>query len=251
MTVTGAVKEILDAVSSRGFAEVEEEVVEKVIEEIYESKIPDDLEGYDQETEKRLAAMALIRPDWKSIDVSKALQKAYIIEHPEVLADPCAYEDTLIDYLNSYEQNTFKAYHSKVVHSKGLQPEINEHRRDAVKRHFKLDPAAKALGRKKEAPRMAMLANPTAKVVERFLVDNSPSCIHYETDMYNGRWRITCDSGKWKSVSWKKRGMVLGYTVSLYWAAYFAEDYTGIPCQWDLQVLADELKNDLVDDDDS
>ena len=250
-TITGPECEVLRAQAERGFAEVLEEAVEKVITDIFEESVPEDVESNDQEMEKRLKAMSLIRPDWQSVEVNRALHKAFLIENPEALADPCACEEVILDYLNSYEQAKFKSINAQVIHVKGLQPERLAHRREAVKRHFKLDPKAKAIGKKKRAPRCAMPDNPTAKAITGILEANAPDCIHYEADMYNGRWRITCDSGAWKSVSWTKRGLETAYSLCLYWAAFLAEDYTGIPCQWDLKSLGEELKDVLVVDDDS
>ena len=102
-----------------------------------------------------------------------------------------------------------------------------------------------AFSPKLKKPRFAVPPDPNADKVTLLLEQHVPSCINVIQDNYNGRWRIVCESGEWKSVSWTKRGFESALVLATLHAHFLATVYTGIESDYDLEKIQKDLAKAL------
>ena len=58
-----------------------------------------------------------------------------------------------------------------------------------------------------------------------------------EEDQYNGRWRLLCESGAWKSVSWMRRGLQNATDLALFHAWTLHTAHTAEEPPFDVEEL--------------
>jgi hypothetical protein len=239
---TGPPIPILEACARRGFAQVEEDILLNVLNDVLKVSVPDEAEADgDYECDLRLAAMSELMPAWTTTEAHAALHAARTIEHPEQRSDPFLYEEVLSELLTSFEAQTFKQYNAKVTEgrSAGSNDKRTQIRRAKVQKYFKKDPAMKApIGFKPKAPRYAMPKNPKADHATQFIQKNIPKEIDVIQDDYNGRWKIVSQTGEWRSVSWTRRGFPSACALGMYYAWRFFEDITGATSRVNMEDLA-------------
>ena len=95
--------DVLSAQVDRGFAFVPEAACEKLLLE-REKKLPDGSEkDVDQKTMLALACTAAIKPAMTAEDVSKAMNRAFLTEHPDCYSTLQVDEDALSDVVEKGE----------------------------------------------------------------------------------------------------------------------------------------------------
>jgi hypothetical protein len=238
--------------AERAFAGVDEEIVEKVLTDICEVAPPDEA-THDREQELKLAAMSHFKPDGTCVEATRALHRGFLLENPEAIMDPMHIDELLTDLLNSFEAAAFRQYNQKIKTVSASKTTTFKLRKTRVERYFKKTPGAagpKSRAKKEKAPRFAMAANMKVPEVTAFLNLHKPDSIIFDADEYNGRWRIICESGEWKSIPWTRRGFAKAVPLALYWAHKLEEEYSGRVADFDMEALAKELADMLDSDDD-
>ena len=87
----------------------------------------------------------------------------------------------------------------------------------------------------RKQPRWKPIKSATAGKVVKWIETLAPETIDFETDEYNGRWRVCSQDLNLKSISWTKRGWEAAACETLYWAWKFHTDESGEECPFNLK----------------
>ena len=71
---------ILEEQAKRGFAFLEERIVERVLTWVYKQPLPDQDEELDRKVQLTLACIAKIKPDFSDTDAAQSINKAFVAE---------------------------------------------------------------------------------------------------------------------------------------------------------------------------
>lgn len=196
--------------------------------------------------ELALACMRCVKPNLAAEEASKALHRAFLLEHPENRTSLPVPIDVLQSVTTPTEARKMGEYEDTLKRKAAEQVLHTAQRRTRVEAYFK--PAAKARAsasaarKRAAAPRWLPKANPRSSEVTKWLERHGPDHVSFVCDDYNGRWRVISEAGVWKSVSWTKRGFEVGAAVALGHAWRFEEEYTGAVPPFDLETLVADVE---------
>ena len=88
---------LFEAQAERGFANVAEKALEDLLL-MKGKKVPDgDEDDIDRRTDLQMACIAAIKPDCTDVEAAAYVEKAFVIEHPDVNLDPLVTDQDLSD----------------------------------------------------------------------------------------------------------------------------------------------------------
>ena len=222
--------------ADQGFAHVPEGALDQAHDHLKIPK-PSEEKGQDRKQELALSLMKELRKTWSTVDAMKALNKAHVMEHPEGEMDlKLIPKDCLMQLVKHNEAQEIDKDYARARQEQKSETDVVQQRHERAQAYFRCPRGAKkSTGAK--PPRFAAPKNPKAPKATEFLMKNVPSTIVVEQDDYNARWRIICESGEWKSISWTTRGIDNGTALSLYHAWRLHRKHTGEEPGFDIEEL--------------
>lgn len=230
---------VLEAQVDRGFAFVEEGACELLLLSKGKS-LPDGSETeYDRKTLLTMHCISAIKPDLDTEAVSKAINKAYLLENPDCYANVQVDADALGDVLDKGETKKMAEYFAQVEKTKARKNVVMETKEQHAPKLFKVTPAPKYLPKEKKTPRWLPEKDATkTEKIHEWIKKHISSNISVQVDDYNGRWRVIAPTDDWKSISWTKRGHKKAAMEVIHQAWVYENDFTGQKPPFSLDDLA-------------
>ena len=237
---------VLDAQADLGFAFVSEGACERFLES-KELPMPDGSEkDLHMKTSLALACIAAINPDTLAADACKAINKAFLNEHPDCYDSVHVDEQALCDVLNPGEAKKVAEYNVGVQAIKATKALAMYTRDKCISKYFKKGLDAAATSQKKKSPRWLPPrdADSTAAVTSWIRL-HAPATVDIQCDDYNGRWRVLAPTLVWRSISWTKRGYEKAACEVLHQAWLYEFDWSGLTPPFNLAELKERFMEEL------
>jgi hypothetical protein len=237
------------AQSKRGFGMLEEDILEKILDEKGKAAPMAKDPTIDRTTDLQMACIAAAEPGITDRDVARRLNRAFMMEHADHYADLHVDPATLADVVTPSEAKelaTYSARSQEVTARKELMQHTRQKRAAAHK--FKKVPRAACGAADKVQPRWIPVKTPTAAKVVKWIEKYSPTDIEIVTDDYNGRWRVISPDLAWKSISWTKRGWENAACETLYWAWKLHGDESDEQSPFDMDEFQKRFRDDAVEE---
>jgi hypothetical protein len=194
--------------------------------------------------ELSLMAMKAIQPDMSVVNVSKALNFAFNMEHPEADKQLNVPADLISDLCRPADAKDVKAYAQEVKAAKVKRATFLSKRSAHVSKYF----ASDAVQAKKpsKAPRWLPPHNPQATQVDVWIRENMPpdDVVVLALDQYNGRWRVINSDFQWRSISYTQRGFQSAAALVLHQAWTYFFEITGVSAPFPLPDLVPQFNFD-------
>ena len=234
--------DVLSAQVDRGFAFVPEAACEKLLLE-RKKKLPDGSEkDVDQKTMLALACTAAIKPAMTAEDVSKAMNRAFLAEHPDCYSTLQVDEDALSDVVEKGEAQKMAEYKIQVQKSKAKKALVMQTRDNFVHKYFKRSSHPKWTATQRRQPRwLPDQDTASTLVITAWIMKHCPPDVDVQCDDYNGRWRVIAPTLDWKSISWTRRGYELASMEVIHQAWLYQYDYNGLRSPFNLDELAEKF----------
>jgi hypothetical protein len=94
-------KTVLEENVERGFAFIDEHSCADLLRDRGVEPPPEDPKGGDRKMELALSCMRSLKPEWTEVEATKALNKGFILEHPDCYDDILVPDEILQDVLNN------------------------------------------------------------------------------------------------------------------------------------------------------
>ena len=237
---------LLEAQAERGFANVPEKALEDLLL-MKGKKVPDgDEDDIDRRTDLQMACIAAIKPDCTDVEAAAYVEKAFIIEHPDVNLDPLVSEQALSDVLNAGEAKKAAEYALAVKIAKAQKKLVRHTRKTNLHKYFKKSKAPKYSEKQKQPPRwLPKKQEKNTAAISQWIEEHKGPSTTIQCDDYNGRWRVIAANLQWRSISWTKRGFEKAALEVVHQSWVFHTDHTGHEAPFDLDALAHRYQDDV------
>ncbi len=176
-----------------------------------------------------LACMKAIEPQWTEEDATRALHRAFLLEHPDTYAELPISADLVAEVVTNVEARTVKEYAADLERLQAKRKYKVASREALMQAHFGVKPVAKAKPKAKPKPCPRWQPRPKDKVQDAtaFIQRHKPESVAIVTDEANGRWLLVSQDKQRRSLSWTKRGLAAATAEVLHAAWTFHIDGTG------------------------
>ena len=170
-------------------------------------KVPDgDEDDIDRRTDLQMACIAAIKPDCTDVEAAAYVEKAFIIEHPDVNLDPLVSEQALSDVLNAGEAKKAAEYALAVKMAMAQKKLVRHTRKTNLHKYFKKSKAPTYSEKQKQPPRwLSKKQEENTAAISQWIDEHKGPSTTIQCDDYNGRWRVIAANLQWRSISWTKR----------------------------------------------
>ena len=241
----GPCRSLETAQCHRGFAHVEERVLECFLDHKGATIPTQEDKDIDRATELKMAAIKAAEPKWDSRKVAEALNRCFLIENPDFGKEAKVPTNLLREVVAATEA---KDMGTKVAARSQLQLKkmhMVETRDACMKKYFKVHPPTKWRPCEKARLRWWPEKDESAPTVSNWMMKQMPDLVRIFTDIPNGRFRLIGPAGSLKSISWTKRGMKAAALECLLSAWGYYTDSTGEKPPLDMGELQNDLTHEL------
>ena len=240
---TGPAVAIMSGHAERGFACLDEKVLEGILER-KGAPLPDqDMPDLDRKVDLQMACLSAEKPDWTEDQAAAALSHGFLLEHPNVYEDMEIPAEHIGEVLSATEAKEVAGYQKALDLVKAQKQSMLATRRARSRKYFKKSPAAAPLkpGLRKK-PRWTAKPDASTASVSDWVKQHMPDIVRVLVDEVNGRWRLVGPSMNVKSVAWTKRGWESAAMECLYHGWQFYNDYSGRECPWNVEELRERFE---------
>ena len=187
---TGVRSGILAEVADRGLAFVSEQSCIDLLIDLGKPLPKEDPKGGDRKIVLAMCCLMALQPGWSHIQVSRALSKSFILEHPDCYDDPLLPDDIVDDLCN----NNDARYVKKKSMGLGATEETRVAKHNARLKYLrKYFPSADSLKKRtfdKSAPRFFPKKQTVTKDATAWLRELMPESVGLQEDDIQGRWYV-------------------------------------------------------------
>jgi hypothetical protein len=241
----------LEENAERGMAFIDEHSCVDLLREFGVEPPSEDPKGGDRKMELALSCLKCIRPEWTEVEATKALNKGFILEHPDCYDDIVVPDDILEDVLNNADGRKARAMSASHELLKGTRKEKASIRARLVPKYYGKTKSAASLKTKPlkgKAPRFFPKAKAQTKDATKWLKEHMPESVRLAVDDRQGRWYVVFkDDVRPRSISWTKRGYAMACSEVLHTAWVYHVEDTGEYPPFDIEELVSHFTVDLVE----
>ena len=226
----------------RGFACLDEKVLEGVLERKGVAVPDQDIPDLDRKVDLQMACISAVEPEWTEDQAAAALSHGFLMENPNAYEEMELPAEKIGEVLTATEAKEVQTYQHSLDLVKAQKQSMLATRRARSRKYFKKGLAAplKLVLRKK--PRWIAKADASTASVSDWVKQHMPDIVRVLVDEVNGRWRLVGPSMTVKSVAWTRRGWEAAATEAVYHGWQFHNDYSNRQCPWDVEELRDRFE---------
>jgi hypothetical protein len=209
----------------------------------------EDPKGNDRKSDLAFACLKHVRKDLDDVEAMKALNRGYLLEHPECFGDYNVPADILADFLTAPEAKDVKKHEINMEANQEDRQSKAKSRTALVHKYFKQSAASLSEKKKKptKPPRFFPAKNAKTKEATAWLLQHLPSTVSLKEDDLNARWYvINQQGGTPRSISWTRRGYAQACSEVLYTAWTFEFESTGLTPPFDLGGVLKHLEEQVL-----